>query len=193
MGQSRGEELENVLEIKAIRSGEEENKKSFSCNTGRILDDLADWASKLMAMGEAAGSLVNGENRGGFEYMQVYGETLGLIIKDYAEAIDLTLKDKTICRVLMRDNEDLEKSFFSMSDRRRTLEMISQGAFDPETSLVRAEKEINEVKIFLDNVAFPAVDLHIDLKNLKKAIVERLERRKVNPPIRTRCAEEATK
>lgn len=183
MSQDRAEELKNAP---GCQKEEEEKPKSFSVGTGNILDDLDDWASKLKKLGEAV-AFLGGSDEG--EGLILCGEGLGMIIEDYAEAIESALGDKETRKIFHHKGSEL----FSLSNHQETYEMIRQGAFHPETALIRVDKEIEEVDCFLKDIAGKTYDLRSNLKELRKAIIERIEQGKVSSIEKAKAAGGGTK
>jgi len=100
-----------------------DEEKRVPFQTDNTIEDLRGYAQKIEALGMFWGALAWHENRrdGSTETFENYGETMGAIIKDYAEAIGIILDGKRVTDI-HNDNDifisigEIEEAFKWLSN-----------------------------------------------------------------------------
>jgi len=78
-----------------MENGNEKRQCPFASNG--LIDNLIDWSEKLKALGEVWSALSWHDNNGTTtETLQIYGETLGRIVADYADLINNAVQDSAV-------------------------------------------------------------------------------------------------
>lgn len=141
----------------------EEEKIPFQ--SADIIEDMMGYARKLGALGEiiAAYSWISKESRLGEEEFMHCADELGMIIKDYAEGLNILLKKQNHSFV------DLEKNVvFSLEGCKEVYEIISKHKHSSD--MYQVDNQLKELAAFIHNAAIPAIDLKNKFESLQKEI-----------------------
>jgi hypothetical protein len=144
-----------------IEKTDTEGKRPFFGNDTR--DNLIDWASKIETLGHVLSALAwhEAQGKGSTDTLEMYGETFGMIITDYAEQIRQTVTEKGY-------QED------PLSFHRKSLEWIedSKGEGGSEGVIGIHLKKLDD---FVKTVAAPAFELQERFKEMQKKYPVRRE------------------
>lgn len=135
-----------------------------------MADNLIEWAGKMKALGEVWGALSWHVDRydGDGEALTHCGETLGMIIGDYAGLIEDTVTENL--SIIRHPDENIVsplakcKEAYDFIGKARRVE-----------DLIVIDQCIKELKSFFENMSMPAVRLTSSFEALKKEIMAQQE------------------
>ncbi|MGV8059683.1 MAG: hypothetical protein AB2L12_16935 [Smithellaceae bacterium] len=142
-------------------------KKRFFTGSDSLADDLIDWASKLNALGYILGSLVWNESKpdSGTEALNWHGESLGMIISDYAAFIETAVEDN------FGQINGLEGNAVKQLARWQEVYDFIKNTKRPE-DIYAIDHQLHELSDFIHNISVPAISLKNDFDDLKKSLID---------------------
>lgn len=145
----------------------EKEEERIPFQTDDIVEDMMGYARKLGALGELISAyswLSNESNKGEEDFMRCAQE-LGMIIKDYAEGLDILLKKANHSFV------DIDKNIvFSLTHCQEVYEFTSQHKHKPD--VYHIDYQMKELDSFIHNAAMPAFDLKNKFESLRNEIIK---------------------
>jgi len=156
------------MEAQVTKITEEIQGEPFS--TGHTWNDVYDWSNRLAALGEVISALAWHERNGGSECLHQEGEHLGEIIRDYAQAIRITI-DKNLEKLC-----DMDESIISpLSRSQEVLDFLKGKETLNPSDLMPINYQIERLEEFL-NAVLPGFDIKADFVRLRDRIQEALKR-----------------
>jgi len=134
--------------------------------TGDVIEDMMGYAQKLNALGDVVMTmswLHEAHNVGEAEFLR-FGQDLGEIIQDYADALHIMLYKESLNFV------DREKEVvFPLGQCREVYNFI--GKTRRKEDLCAVDYRLKELDEFIEKAAVPAINLKNDFEQLRKEIL----------------------
>ena len=149
----------------------EEKKQPFRSDEGAV-EDVANYARKLCALGDLIAAVCCAATRGRDEAglsdsLVRVGEELGYIIQDYAQAIDI------MCMPFFDINDREAITRFIVDEYKDTYEFIV--THKRPADLLVINTKLQELRELRHNVSMPIIDLTNKFEDLAKEITEKRE------------------
>jgi len=134
--------------------------------TGDVIEDMMGYARKLNALGDVVMTMFwlhEAHNVGEAEFSR-FGQGLGDIIMDYADALHIMLYKESVNFV------DREKEVvFPLGRCREVFDFIGKNR--RKDDLCAIDYRVKELDEFIKNTAIPAIQLKSDFEQLRKEIL----------------------